>query len=276
MTIPPSWKSVTVERNEHIVEVILRGPGKGNAMGPDFWREMPLLFAALDRDDDCRAVIVRGHGGHFSYGLDLPAIMGDLGPLLSGEQLAAGRTRLLDRIADMQAACDRVARCRKPVIAAVAGRCIGGGLDLAAACDLRYCSDNASFSLREVRLAMVADIGSLQRLPPIIGEGHTRELAFTGRDIDATHALRIGLVNAVFADEAALLAASRDTAQQIAANPPQAVQGIKQVMNDMQGRPIAEGLRYVALWNAAFLQSKDLIEAITAFMEKRPPSFRGE
>lgn len=271
-----SYQSLTVEISENVAEVMLRGPGKGNAMGPDFWREMPELFRALDSDPAVRAVLLRGANGQFSYGLDLPAMMRELGPLLGGETLAAARTKLLELISAMQQACDRVATCRKPVVAAVTGRCIGGGLDLIAACDVRLCTKDATFSLREVKVAMVADIGSLQRLPRIIGDGLTRELALTGKDIDAARAERIGLVSEVFATEDELLVAARRTAREIAENPPLVVQGIKQVMNFCADKSIADGLHYVAVWNAAFLQSKDLAEAVAAWMEKRKPNFRGE
>ena len=269
------YKAIRIGRSEGVAEVVLIGPGKGNAMGPDFWREMPEAFAALDGDDEIRAVIVRGEGGQFSYGLDLAAMMSQLGQHLSGENLAADRALLLDLIARMQDACNLVAGCRKPVIAAVAGWCIGGGLDLVSACDLRLCSVDARFSLREVKVAMVADIGSLQRLPRIIGDGNTRELAFTGKDIDAQRALKIGLVSEVYDSEDALLEAARRVAREIADNPPLVVQGIKQVMNYCADKSTADGLRYVAVWNAAFLQSNDLTEAITAFRERRPPKFSG-
>jgi enoyl-CoA hydratase len=129
--------------------------------------------------------------------------------------------------------------------------------------------------VREVKVAMVADLGSLQRLPRIVGQGHARELAFTGKDIDADRALRIGLVNDVAATDDALLEAARAMAHEIGQNPPLVVQGVKAVMNDGDGRSVAEGLRHVALWNAAFLQSKDLAEAFTAFAEKRPPKYEG-
>src|SRR5205814_1078068 len=186
------YKSIKLEKKEGVVEVVLIGPGKGNAMGPDFWREMPEVFAALDRDEEVRAIIVRGEGDNFSYGLDLAAMMGDLGRHFgAGENLAAERARLLDLVGDMQKAFDNLAACRKPVIAAVSGWCIGGGLDLIAACDIRLCSADARFSLREVKVAIVADLGSLQRLPRVIGEGNTRELALTGKDISAERALRI-------------------------------------------------------------------------------------
>jgi enoyl-CoA hydratase len=268
------YKSLRLAKNEGIAEIVLTGPGKGNAMGPDFWREMPELFTSLDRDEDVRAIIIRGDGGNFSYGLDLAAMTSAITPQMTEPNLARERTRLLDKIGEMQQACDLVDRCRKPVIAAVAGWCIGGGLDLISACDIRICSTDARFSLREVRVAMVADIGSLQRLPRIIGEAHTRELAFTGKDIDSRRALQIGLVSDVYENESAMIDAAFALAREIAANPPLVVQGIKQVMNDCRDKSIADGLRYVAVWNSAFLHSEDLIEAIEAFRQRRPPQFK--
>jgi enoyl-CoA hydratase len=264
-----------VERKEHVAEVVLVGPGKGNAMGPEFFRELPEVFAALDKDESVRAVVVRGDNGHFSYGLDLRTMAAELLPLIQKDNLAAERQKLLDLIGDLQRGFDMVARCRKPVIAAIAGACIGGGVDLVSACDVRLAARNAKFSVREVKLAIVADMGSLQRLPRIIGATHARELAFTGKDIDAERAARIGLVSDVYEDEAAVLAAARAMANDIASSSPLAVQGIKQVMNYADERAVLDGERYVAVWNAAFLASNDLVEAIQSFMEKRPPKFTG-
>jgi enoyl-CoA hydratase len=269
-------RALRVEIEAGVAEVALLGPGKGNAMGPDFWREMPRVFEELDRDASVRAVLVRGEGGNFSYGLDLMAMGGTMGSLIAGPQMAAERQRLLDLIRDLQLAFNRVAECRKPVVAAIAGWCIGGGLDLAAACDVRLAAKGARFSLREVKVAMVADLGSLQRLPAIIGQGATRELAFTGKNVDADRALRMGLVSDLFADEAELLAAARAMVREIAENSSVVVQGIKQVMNDCADLSVAEGLRHVAVWNAAFLQSADLGEAFAAFAERRAPVFQGK
>jgi enoyl-CoA hydratase len=270
-----SREAFAVAIEDGIADVSLLGPGKGNAMGPAFWRECPELFDELDADDDVRVVLLRGSGANFSYGLDLMAMASELGELLTGEPGARERTKLLDVIAHMQAAPDRISRCRKPVIAAVQGWCIGGGLDLISACDIRLCSGDARFSLREVKVAMVADIGSLQRLPAIIGEGATRELAFTGKDIDAERARGIGLVSDVYETPDALLTAARALAADIAANPPLVVEGIKRVMDDRVRSELDEGLRRVATWNAAFLPSRDLMEAIGAFAERRPPKFEG-
>ena len=270
-----TYEAFVIERTNGVAEVILSGPGKGNAMGPAFFRELPEVFADLDRDDDVRVVVLRGKGGIFSYGLDLKAMAPTLMPLISSDSLAKERTQLLRLIGDWQRGFDLVERCSKPVIAAIAGPCIGGGMDLASAADVRLCSRDARFSVREVKVAIVADMGSLQRLPRIIGHGNTRELAYTGKDIDADRALRIGLVNNVLEDEKALLERATEMARQIAENPPLVVQGIKQVLAYGEERRILDGERYAAVWNSAFLASKDLVEAMSAFMEKRPPKFTG-
>jgi enoyl-CoA hydratase len=189
--------------------------------------------------------------------------------------LAVRSARARADILRFQAAITAVAACPKPVIAAVHGYCIGGGVDLIAACDIRLASADAIFSVREAKVAIVADLGSLQRLPAIIGAGHLRELAFTGKDIDAERAQRIGLVNDVASDADEVLKAARELAREIAANSPIAVQGTKAVLAANEGRTVAEGLDYVATWNSAMLVSDDLVEAMTAFMERRPPTFTG-
>ncbi len=269
------WKAFTVETGDRVATVTLTGPGKGNAMGPDFWRELPLIFGELDADPEVRAIVLTGAGKHFSFGLDLPAMSPLFGPLLADKALAAPRTEFLRDIRRMQASVTAVADCRKPVIAAISGWCVGGGLDLIAAADIRLASADAKFSLREAKVAIVADIGSLHRLPGIIGEGHLRELAYTGRDIDAARAEKIGLVNDVYADQQAVLDAAAALAREIADNPPLVVQGVKDVLDQPKVARVADGLRYVSAWNAAFLPSEDLTEAIQAVFEKRSPEFKG-
>ncbi|RSM35254.1 crotonase/enoyl-CoA hydratase family protein [Amycolatopsis balhimycina DSM 5908] len=272
----PDLVSLKVDVDGPVAEVTLLGPSKGNAMGPDFWRELPQVFRALDADPQVRAVVLTGSGTNFSYGLDLPAMMGDWAPMLGPDNLAGPRTAFLDQVRSLQAAVSSIAECRKPVVAAVSGWCIGGGVDVVAAADVRLASADAKFSVREVRVAIVADLGSLQRLASIVGEGHLRELALTGKDIDAARAEKIGLVNDVHADQEAVLKAARELAGEIAANPPLVVQGTKQVLAANTERQVADGLRYVAAWNSAFLPSKDLGEAVQAFMERRKPEFKGE
>jgi enoyl-CoA hydratase len=255
---------------DHVATVTLLG----TTMPPPFFAECEAAFRALAEDRDVRAVIVRSTAKAFSYGLDLPAAMAQHGAVFSGGG-ARSRSELLALIRRLQGAFDAVAGCPVPVVAAVHGACIGGGLDLVSACDVRLASRDAKFSLREVKVAIVADLGSLQRLPPIIGQGHTRELAFTGKTIDADRAARIGLVNEVLPTHEELAAAAAALAREIADNPPLTVRGVKDVLDFGAGRSVADGLAYVAAHNAAFLASEDLGEAMAAFMEKRPPRFSG-
>lgn len=266
--------SVTV--SDGIADVVLTATGKANRMGPDYWAQMPTLFARLDEDESVRVVLLRGAGEHFSFGLDLASMSAELAPVVSPDGGAKARQQLLAIIRRMQDANTCVARCRKPVIAAVSGWCIGGGVDLITACDVRLASKDARFSVREVKLAMVADVGTLARLPAIVGQGVARELAFTGDDVDAARALRIGLVNDVYESQGALLEAAGAMAARIAKNSPLVTRGIKEVMNAQSEAQAAQSLATVALWNSAFLPSKDLLEAMGAFMEKREPSFTGE
>ncbi|WP_440712990.1 crotonase/enoyl-CoA hydratase family protein [Gordonia sp. FQ] len=270
------YEAFEVTVAEHVAEVTLIGPGRGNAMGPAFWAELVPIFRGIDADPDVRSVVLTGSGKHFSYGLDLPAMAGDFGSVLADGAKARARTDFHDMIKRMQDGINAVADCRKPVVAAIAGWCIGGGVDLITAADIRLASADAKFSVREVKVAIVADMGSLARLPLIVGDGHTRDLALTGKDIDAARAERIGLVTEVYDDRDAVLAAARESAAQIAANPPLVVQGVKTVLDHSRAARVDDSLRYVAAWNAAFLPSNDLTEAITAVFEKRPPEFRGE
>ena len=269
-------ESLAVEITDHVAQVTLLGPGKGNAMGPAFWAELPVVFAELDADPEVRAIVLTGSGKNFSYGLDLLAMGNTLGETMSGEVSARPRTDFHATVKRMQQSITAVADCRTPTIASIHGWCIGGGVDLISAVDIRYASADAKFSVREVKLSIVADVGSLARLPYILNDGHLRELALTGKDIDVARAERIGLVNDVFEDAEATLRAAHATAAEIAANSPLAVRGTKDVLDEGRTDAVAASLRYVAAWNSAFLPSKDLKEGITAMLQKRDPHFTGE
>lgn len=273
-TTLPGLRSLRVEIHDGIAEVQLIGPSKGNAMGPDFWTELPEVFDTLSTNDDVRSVLLYGSAGNFSYGLDLPAMAPVFAPLLAaGGMDARLREGFRRQIQALQDAVSSLARCAKPVIAAVDGWCIGGAIDVIAAADIRISSPAARFSVREVKVAIVADLGSLQRLPAIIGEGATRQLALTGEDFDAARAQALGLVTEVADD---VVARGRELAAQVAANPPLVVQGVKQVMNRRIQNSVQDGLDYVQVWNSAFLASHDFSEATAAFTERRPPVYRGE
>ncbi|RFD27137.1 crotonase/enoyl-CoA hydratase family protein [Mycobacterium uberis] len=271
-----TYESVTVETKGQVAQVTLIGPGKGNAMGPAFWSEMPEVFVKLDADHEVRAIVITGSGNNFSYGLDLSAISGTFAPLLADGALARPRTDFHAEMLRMQKAINTVADCRAPTIASVHGWCIGDAVDLISAVDIRCASVNAKFSVREVKLAIVSDLGSLSRLPLILSDGHLRELALTGKDIDAARAEKIGLVNDVYEDAAKTLAAAHATAAEIAVNPPLTVYGIKNVLDQQRISAVSQNLHYVAAWNTAFLPSKDLTEGISTTFAKRTPQFIGE
>ncbi len=270
------YESLTVEVKDNVAQVTLIGPGKGNAMGPAFWAEMPVAFGELDADPEVRAIVLTGSGRNFSYGLDLLAMGGTLPSMGGGEVSARPRSEFHTTVKRMQQSITAVADCRTPTVAAIQGWCIGGGVDLISAVDIRYASADAKFSVREVKLSIVADVGSLARLPYILSDGHLRELALTGKDIDAARAEKIGLVNEVLPDADACLAAAHATATEIAANSPLVVAGIKDVLDEQRVDDVAASLRYVAAWNSAFLPSRDLKEGIAAMFEKRAPHFTGE
>lgn len=260
---------------EGVAEVTLTATGKGQRMGPDYWAQFPVLFEQLDADEAVRVVLLRAGAEHFSFGLDLVGMGAELAEFTAADARAELRTRFMLLVKKLQRTHNAVAACRKPVIAAVQGWCIGGGVDLITACDVRLASQEAKFSVREVKLAIVPDVGTLARLPAIVGQGATRELAFSGDDIDAQRALKLGLVSEVFESPEALLTGARALAGRIAKNAPLTVQGIKQVLNFSSERDAALSLDAVALWNSAFFPSEDLQEAIGAFMEKREPVFKG-
>ncbi len=268
--------AIDVSRDGAVAFLWLDAPERRNALGLELFEELPARMAELDADRAVRCVVLAARGEAFSVGLDLKGGMGaDFMAYLQGGQ-AGERDALYRDIKRLQRACNCLADASTPVLAAVHGWCIGGGLDLIAACDLRYASADARLSLRETRMAMVADLGSLQRLPYILNQGALRELAYTGRDFDAEEGLRLGLFNAVCPDRHALLEVVAEKARAIAANSPLAVQGAKRVLNKQLEDQVHAMLDYVALWNASHLASADLMEAVAAFVEKRDPDFKGE
>jgi enoyl-CoA hydratase len=268
---------LTLERDGHVATLWLDSPERRNAMGPALWADLPVMMEDVSDDDDVRSVVIAAKGPAFTVGLDLKTMGAAVAGDGSGAQSEAARRKAALRgIKRLQGSINAVADCPKPVIAAVHGWCIGGGIDLISACDIRVASADAVFSVRETKIAIVADLGTLQRLPGVVSRGHVAELAYTGKDISADRAGEIGLVNQVLPDADACHKAAHELATEIASNSPLAVQGTKAVLRASEGRTVAEGLDYVGVWNAAFLASNDLTEAFTAFLEKRPPKFTGQ
>ena len=274
-----TFENLTIERTGNVATLWLDRPEKLNALHRALWHAIPAAVAELDADANVRAIILAGRGKAFCAGIDLldhaPSMAGGGSLSGRGESAVGKRRAFYDDARGYQQTVSAFANTNKPVIAAVHGACLGAGMDLITACDIRLASADATFSVRETKIAMVADVGTLQRLPRVIGDGPARELIFTGRDIDSTRALAIGLVNDVLPDHESLHARAQALAQEIAANSPLAVQGSKQVLGFAIRRDVDAALDYVALWNAAFLHSVDLSEAMTAFMQRRKPEFHG-
>lgn len=266
------YEHLEVERDGHVAMLWLNRPAKRNAMSADMWVDIPASVAELDADESVRVIVLAGRGESFTVGIDIE-MLATLQP--TGESQAMANLKLYRKIKDMQRTASCFAESAKPVIAAIHGYCLGAGMDLITACDIRVASEDAVFSIRETRMGLVADIGTLQRLPGIIGPGHTAQLAFTGEDVDARRAAAIGLVNQVHPDAKATMTAAREVADLIADNSPLVIQGIKRVLGANDGRTIDQALDHVAQWNSAYLISNDLMEAVSAFLEKRKPEFKG-
>jgi len=275
-----TYTTIRLDKKGSIAEVVLARPDKLNAMSRAFFFEIRRAFEDIAADDAIRVAIMWAEGRMFTAGLDLKEAMGGfLGEAVTGTpsngSAATRNMRLYREIRHLQDCFTAIERCNKPVIAAVHGKCIGGGLDLTTACDIRLCSADASFSIYETKIAIVADVGTLQRITPIVGKGMAREMAYTGRFIGAERALACGLVNEVHPDHETLLASARAMAEEIAANSPLAVQGVKAVLNYSEQHSIEEGLEYVAQWNSSFIMSNDIAEAVQAFVQKRRAEFTG-
>jgi len=266
------YQHLEIETEGHVATLWLNRPEKRNAFSEDMWTDIPRAMADLIADATVRVIVVAGRGTTFCVGIDINMLAG-LQP--TGDSQAEANLNLYDTIRRLQKTNSVFARSAKPVIAAVHGYCLGQGVSLISACDIRLASADASFSIRETRLGIVADVGALQRLPGIVGAGHLAELAFTGKDIDAARAKDIGLVNDVYPDQDTLMKATYELAAEIAANSPLAVSGVKKILAANDGRTVDEALDYVAQRNSSFLMSNDLMEAISAFMEKREPDFKG-
>lgn len=266
---------IKVEIEGAIARITLNRPEKLNALGPWYWDEMAPTMARIDDDHSVRVAILSGEGRAFTAGLDLMATLPQLPINQGGPPDGARQAKLHRVIRSMQGAATCFERSRVPVIAAVHGHCLGAGIDMITACDIRLAAADAKFGVRETKMAIVADIGTLQRLPRIVGPGIARELIFTGRDFGADYAAQIGLINRVLPDRAELMQAAEAMAAEIAENPPLTVQGAKRVMNEAVTADIDRGLEYVATWNAAHLVTQDLGMAVTAFVSKEKPTFSG-
>ncbi len=269
----PTMETVSITLQDHIATVTLNRPDKANAMNAAMWQEIRRAFEWVDATPEARVAVLQGEGKYFTAGIDLQMMLG-LQSHIADDCEGRMREKLRRLILDLQDTLTSLERCRKPVLAAIHGGCIGGGIDLITCADMRYASSDARFTIKEIDIGMVADVGTLQRLPKLVGQGITRELAYTGRVFDAQEAQQIGLVNRVFDTREQLYAGVREIAASIAAKSPLSIRGSKEMLNYARDHSVADSLNYVATWNAAMLQSDDLMAAMMASMAKQTPEFK--
>jgi enoyl-CoA hydratase len=258
-----------IEKEGSIAWVVLNRPQKRNSLTLEFFAGLGEVFRQLDSDPETTAVIIRAEGRDFTVGLDLT----EAAAILNADS-AGSREEMRRRIEQIQESMSSIEKCRKPVIAAAQGYCIGGGVDLLCACDIRMAARDAVFSIRETKIGIIADLGTLQRMPHIVGFGWFNELALTGRNFTAAEALQMGFITRICENAEELIARARELAGEISQCPPLAVEGVKDVSLYSRDNGVYPGLKYVAQKNAAVLPNEDVIEAFQAFMEKRPPRFK--
>lgn len=264
-----------VEVSDHIARLVMKRPEKANSMILEFWQELPAITEEISSGTDARVIVLSAVGRHFSSGMDLSVFGGFGEPTSDIGGGSSSRTRAQIRNTAMRAqqTFNVLEQSRLPVIAAVQGACVGGGVDMVSACDLRYATQDAFFTIQEINIGMTADVGTLQRMPKLVPEGVVRELAYTGRRMGAEEALDRGFVNAVYDDHDVMMKAVDEIAAQIAEKSPMAIWGTKQSMNFSRDHSVADGLEYIATWNAAMFDTDDMGEAFRAQLENRDPDY---
>lgn len=267
-----TYSTLELEFKNNIAQLTFNRPAALNSMNRAFWQEFPAALRDIEQADDIRVVVIASTGKHFSAGMDLEVFSQPDPRMFGGE--ASRRAEFMRRLVlELQACFSALENLRMPVLAAIQGGCIGGALDLICACDSRYCTEDAFFTIKETELGITADLGTLQRLPKWISPGLVRELAYTARNLSAAEAQASGLVNRVFADHTALLAGVLELAQQIATHSPLAVTGSKAMLNYARDHSVADSLQYMATWQAGMFQAADLLESIQAKQAKRASNY---
>lgn len=256
--------------DDHIAHLVLNRPETLNTMHPTFWRELDAVLEQLHRDTQARVLVISSTGKHFSAGMALEAFGGDLA---LQDQTPEGRAAVFDQLMDLQSTFTRLETLRIPVVVALHGGCIGGAVDLVTAACIRYASADTFFCIQEINIGLVADVGTLQRLPKLMPMALVKELAYTGRRLGAEQAKTHGLVNEVFADAGATLAAAMQCAKEIAAKPPVAIWGTKQALNYARDHSVDDALKQMGWLQGAIWSNAHVGEAIQAFQGKRSATF---
>ena len=260
----------TLTTEHHIAHLVLNQPEAMNTMHPTFWHELDAVLTQLHQDGTARALVISSTGKHFSAGMALETFAG---AVALDDQSPQGRAAIFDLLADMQATFTKLETLRIPVIAAIQGGCIGGAVDMVSACCIRYATADAFFCIQEINIGMVADVGTLQRLPKLMPLAVVKELAYTGRRLNAQKALAYGLVNEVFDTPQAMLAAALQCAGEIAAKPPVAIWGTKQAIHYARDHSVDDALKQMGWLQGAIWSNQQVREAVTAMKQKRPGDF---
>ena len=273
-----SHECFEVEITDQVAHIVLSRPAKRNSMTPAFWRELPQVVEDIDAGAKARVIVISSTGPHFCAGLDISGVGGGgestrPDPDTRKREAIRHGASFYDNTRRLQDSLSALENCRLPVLAAIQGGCIGGGVDLTSACDMRYATEDAYFTVFEINIGITADVGTFPRLPKLIPEGIVRELAYTGRRMPAAEAKEVGLVNRVFPDHASMLDGVFAIAREIASKPPLAVYGCKRMINYARDHTTADGLDYIAIWNASFLQPAEMQESMLANREQRPGEF---
>lgn len=266
-----NYQTIAVSVEHQVAHIRLSRPESLNTMVPAFWKELPAALRAIDAEAQARVIVISATGKHFSAGMDLAVFTG-MAATFDGEP-ARRAERFRRLVLELQDAFNAIEEVRMPVIAAVQGGAIGGAVDLLCACDMRYCTEDAYFSVKETQIGMTADLGTLQRLPRLIPVGLARELAYTGRDFSADEALRAGFVNQVYADQEALLEGVMSIAATIAQQSPMAVSGCKHMINYALDHALSDSLNHMATWQSGMFQMPDVHTALTARQTHTTPQF---
>ena len=272
------YKCFDVSVDDQVAHIVLSRPEKRNSMVPEFWDELPEIVREIDEKSMARAIVISSTGPHFSAGLDLQAFapsenLGGLAGDAAEKSKRQSGARFYNNVMHMQRSFNCLEESRIPVLAAIQGGCIGGGVDLVTACDMRYATEDAFLTIFEINVGMTADVGTFPRIVKLLPEGVVRELAYTGRRISAAEAQSLGLVNRIYADHASLLEGVLELAKEIASKPPLAIYGCKRMITYARDHTTADGLDYIGIWNASMLQPAEMAESIQARAEKRDGNF---
>ncbi len=267
------YNQFNVSIENHIAHVAFNRPNKANSLNLEAWEEMKDIFETLHHEKDARVIVLSGEGNNFCAGIDLNLLMN--ASQFDEKCEARKREQLRAFIIKLQNCITAIEKCRKPVLAAIHKSCIGGGVDIISACDMRYCTEDAYFCIQEINLGLVADIGTLQRLPKILNPGIVNELAYTGRKVFGEEAKDIGLVNRTYKDKDSMMEDVMSIAKTIASKSPVCIRGTKEILLYSRDHSVNESLNYMVAWNASMLMSNDIFEAMAAYMQKREPEFEG-